>query len=120
MDLGTGCCGGDLRRNEISLFGLLSLSLPLVFLSGALLVLSFPFFPVPIVKKTHQKLRIVLRANLTLIHQQALVPKFRSYMAACLFRISPRLSGWVYRSFNFCLLSAIYIVVLSPILIFKG
>lgn len=111
----TGCCGFAGVNKGPNLFGLLTLSVPM-------LVVSFLIYPVlwisgaivPTIRKWRQQVAIIIRANYNLIHQKTFFPLFRCKIAGSMFRFSPRLSGLIYRTFNLTAFILIWLCVLLP------
>ena len=113
----TGCCGFTQGQKGPNLFGLLTLSVPM-------LVVGLMVYPVlwltgavaPPAARWRDQAKVIIRANFNLIHQKAFFPLFRSKMAGSVFRVSPRLSGLLYRSFNLTAFVLIWLVVLLPLI----
>lgn len=97
----TGCCGADFRYERVSLTGLLTFSVPVVLIAAPAALLAAVL---PAGSRPRRFARVMLNANLELIHQAALAPSLRCALAGLLYGISPRLSGAAYRSFNLFIL----------------
>ena len=106
----TGCCGSGFRKEGVTLWGLATLSLPLALFSACILPL---FFLLGLVNSRMRRLKemllIIIRANLALIHSTPLSPKARCVVSGKIFSISPKISGAIYRSFNFSLLFFLWV-----------
>lgn len=114
----TGCCGFSGGQKGPNLFGLLTLSVPM--LAAALLV--YPLLLVagavlPAAARRREQVKVIIRANMNLIHRKTFFPLFRCKIAGSVFRFSPRLSGLLYRSFNLTAFLLIWLVVLLPVLV---
>ena len=113
----TGCCGFSGIQKGPNLFGLLTLSVPMLVVCLAVYPLMFVLGAFnPAAARRRDQVRIIIRANFNLIHQKTFFPLFRCKMAGTVFRFSPRLSGWLYRSFNLAAFLLIWLCVLLPVL----
>lgn len=97
----TGCCGADFRSDKVTITGLWTLSVPLVYLSAPAAVLG------PLLGEgwARRLIRVLLTANLDLIRQATVIPGLRCSLAGRLYAVSPRLSGFSYRYFNLVVLT---------------
>jgi len=95
----TGCCGADFRNDRVTVTGLWTLSVPLVYL-------SIPAAVLPLGEgRVRRIFRVLLTANLDLIRQATLIPGLRCELSGKLYAVSPRLSGLAYRYFNLAALT---------------
>lgn len=114
----TGCCGFSGMSKGPNLIGLLTLSVPM-------LVMGFMAYPLllmlglalPAARRVRDQVKVIIRANFNLIHRKPFFPVWRCKLAGTLFRVSPRISGWMYRSFNLTAFLLIWLVLLLPVLI---
>ncbi|MFH2203257.1 MAG: hypothetical protein ABIJ96_09105 [Elusimicrobiota bacterium] len=107
----TGCCGADFRSERVTFTGLWTLSVPLIYLTAPASALG----PLLGRGRTRRFIDILLRANMDLIRRATLIPGLRCALAGALYPLSPRLSGFAYKHFNFTLLSLLWAVVLAVI-----
>jgi hypothetical protein len=102
--LDSGCCGEDLKTLRISRLGVLTLGLPLavvcVVLRPALWLLART--------STGRVLLALAAANDRLVAEAAVSSRTKCRLSGALYAVSPRLSGFVFRHFNFliCLLAS--------------
>ncbi len=109
----TGCCGADFRNDKVTITGLWTLSVPLVYLSAPAAALG------PILGEGggRRLFRVLLTANLDLIRQATLIPGLRCELAGKLYAVSPRLSGLAYRYFNLAVLTVPWACLAAAILL---
>lgn len=114
----TGCCGFNGQDQGPNLVGILTFSMPMMVLG----VLMYPV--VFILGVFHRRMRqiksqlgVIIRANLRLIHKKKFFPMFRCTVAGKLFKLSPWLSGIVYRSFNLTIFVMIWMCALVPVVL---
>ena len=105
----TGCCGADFRSDDVTFVGLWSLSVPLVLLFTPAALLR----PLLGQSRLRRFADVLVFANMDLIRRASLMPGLRCWVAGTLYRLSPRLSGAVYRCFNFSLLCTLWLVILG-------
>ena len=110
----TGCCGFHFQDKGPNLFGLLTLSVPLMLLSGVVFSLAFLVNAVTgRLAKTRDFFRLIAGANVRLINKTPLYPKLRCWISSRIFPVSPRLAGLVYKSFNSALLLAVWVMIVA-------
>lgn len=107
----TGCCGADFKTDEVTFTGLWSLSVPLIYVFAPAAALG----PLLGEGRLRRFVRVLLTANLDLVRRASLIPGARCSLAGTLYNFSPRLSGVLYRYFNFILLSSIWAGLLTLI-----
>lgn len=105
-----GCCGAEFNKSHISLLGLLTLSVPLIYISFFILILIYPF--TYIFKIKTNLLKILIESNLVLIRQKNIFSKFKCSIASKLMIFSPRIAGLVFKFFNFYFLSILLIIII--------
>lgn len=114
------CCGFHFGKDKVTIFGLLTMSLPLIFLCSVLnimlYVISKIFHPV---EKARDLVVAVQDANLRLIGKTNLASKFRCRLAGKLFLHSPKWAGIIYRNFNISFLVLFWIVALFCVYVVK-
>jgi len=109
----TGCCGYHYREKSPNLFGLLTLSMPMIILGCVVFLILFAISSMmPGLKRTNKKILIIIKANLHLIHGASFYPRLRCSLAGGMFSHSPRISGAVYRNFNLSLLVLLWIIII--------
>ncbi|MDP7322303.1 MAG: hypothetical protein QF441_16995 [Bacteriovoracaceae bacterium] len=106
LETKTKCCGSDFRRDDIPFIGLLTLAFPLVVLTFFLRPISF--FMRFLQKKKKTILDVLYESNLNLIVQAMILPQLKCSLASLLYSISPKLSGGVFKLFNFFIIIIIY------------
>ncbi|ATH09269.1 hypothetical protein BIY24_15355 [Halobacteriovorax marinus] len=107
------CCGAEFEKSHISLLGLLTLSFPLVIL---LTVLKIILFPIILMKKI-SIIDSLINVNHKLIRQKNILSRYKCNLASAVFKVSPRLSGLIFKYFNFSIL--VFIWTLIILVIFK-
>ncbi len=113
----TGCCGFSGMNKGPNLFGLLTLSVPMLLTGLAVYpVLFVSGTIIPAAARWRDQVRVIVRANFNLIHRKTFFPLFRCKIAGTVFRFSPRLSGLLYRSFNLAAFLLIWLCVVLPVL----
>lgn len=105
-----GCCGARFNKNQISTLGLLTLSLPLIYISLIFIVLLFPI--TKIFKVDFRILSIVLKSNLKLVREQNIFSKTKCEMTSRLIPFSPLIAGKIFKFFNLIFLTSIWILLL--------
>lgn len=117
----TGCCGYDFGEKRPNLFGLITFSAPMIILGGvAFSILLIASLVIPSLKKGKDRIFIVIKANLYLVHAASFHPKLRCKLAGRIFPYLPRLSGMVYRNFNLTLLVLAWMgLVILTLIIFS-
>lgn len=119
MAFETGCCGYHFRENEPNLFGLTTLSVPLIVLNILALVIIYPLSLIaPALRHLRQTLALIVRINARLIHQASLFPNARCRIAGYALPYSPPVSGAIYRNFNLITLLLLWTAALLLIAIF--
>ncbi|MGE0268516.1 MAG: hypothetical protein AB7S78_08695 [Candidatus Omnitrophota bacterium] len=114
----TGCCGYSMEDKGPNLFGLLTLSVPMLVASAVVLPFFYLFsFVVPTARRTKNFLMVVIRANLNLIHKKPFIPLYRCKIAGRFFSVSPKFSGMIYRNFNLTIFLMIWISVIFPVIL---
>ena len=108
-----GCCGANFEKNNISLFGLISFTIPLYYFS-LLLTILFYFFKF-ISPRLYKIIETLNSASINLIREQSIYSKFKCEVSAKLFNISPRLSGYFYKFYNLFILTFIFLIFVIPI-----
>jgi hypothetical protein len=111
------CCGSNFESNQVSTFGLITLSLPLIYIGLLLTPLLFLLRFVPGLSKFGRKLKIILTANLQLIGKQRILPEARCNTAVFFDKISDNLSSMAYNNFNVLTLSLFWMIPLSGVLL---
>ena len=112
----TGCCGFSGMSKGPNVFGLMTLSVPmLVAVAAVYPIILLLATVIPGMRTLRHQMRIIIRANYNLIHQKAFFPLFRCKVAGSVFGVSPRLSGFLYRSFNLTIFLLIWICILMPV-----
>lgn len=93
----SACCGEQLRTDRIGVTGVATLCFPLAIVLFALSPATF------LLRGTApgQILGALARANRRLIADTPLFPDLKCRASALLYRISPWLSGFTFRNFNF-------------------
>ncbi len=114
----TGCCGFNTHEKGPTVVGVLTLSLPMLIVC----VLVYPVLwlvgvLVSPVRRLCEQVGVIIRANTRLIHQTKFIPLYRCRLAGGLFKLSPRVSGWVYRHFNLTVFSVMWIALMIPIIV---
>lgn len=105
----TGCCGPHLNESEITFLGATTLSFPL-------LLLSLPiFFISRIVSRTTfaiflKKLIVTLLKSISYV---VLLPQLKCTLSGSLFKLSPRLSGFLYKNFNLATITLLWSTLLT-------
>lgn len=114
----TGCCGYSMEDKGPNLFGLLTLSVPMLIVA----TMTWPIFyglslVVPKARRIRDFIQVVIRANLNLIHKKPFIPLYRCKIAGRFFSVSPKLSGMIYRNFNLTIFLMIWISVIFPVIV---
>ena len=115
----TGCCGFHFQEKGPNVFGLMTLSVPLLLLGGIVFPASALITALTgRFAKVRDAAVVIIKANVRLINKTPLLPKLRCSLSARFFPVSPRMAGLVYKSFNVVLLFAAWgIIIISVILI---
>lgn len=94
------CCGSNFETEQVSFFGLLTLSVPVT----VVCLILYPFFGVLSflsgANSIRKNLGTIIKANITLIEKQDLLPKFRCNISVWLSPISKKISLFLYNQFN--------------------
>lgn len=116
MAFDTGCCGYHFKENEPNLTGLITLSMPMIVCGSLILAILIPASAVikPL-KKTSKMIRLIVCINFRLIHATQIFPKIRCKVAGILLPYFARISGIVYKNFNFLCLLLLWITFLLPV-----
>lgn len=109
------CCGAEFEKSHISFIGLLTFSFPLLVLCVLIRIISYPitfFIDLKIIQS-------LINANLKLIKQKNMLSRYKCQMASFIFKISPRLSGIVFKYFNvsiLCIFWFVFIFIVSRVI----
>lgn len=106
------CCGSNFETEQVSIVGLLTLSVPLTIICS---ILYIPFFPI---KGMRKNLGTIVKANLTLIEKQDILPRIRCEVSVLGNKVSPNLSRVLYDQFNIASLVLCWTAVLSGVSLF--
>jgi hypothetical protein len=110
----TGCCGANFEREEISIIGLLTISMPYFLLYIVLWPVLFLLrLAAPPLRPFLRVLRVIFEANVKAVADSRIFPRVKCSLSGKLFRISPFLSGLAFRWFNFAVLGMIWLVVIG-------
>ncbi len=106
------CCGSDFETDEVSKIGLFTLSIPLIFILWILILFSFLLSFIKPIRKLKKNLRIIYKANISLIEKQSLLPRLRCDLTALLAKISNSLAQFVYNKFNQIALMGVWVLLI--------
>ena len=109
------CCGSNFETNDISTLGLLTLSVPMIVIGTALNSILYIFSYSSYVKKIRSSVTIIISANIKLIEKKDINPRLRCNFSNVTSTISVTVSRFLYRHFNFILLSLPWIVIITGI-----
>ena len=102
------CCGASFENNDISILGLLLISIPYTFFYTLL-------FPLIFFLRKNNPISIIFRANLTLIKNINILPNLKCKLSAKAYPLSPKLSGITFKYFNLSVLYTIWMIAISII-----
>jgi hypothetical protein len=102
------CCGSNFETNNVSFLGLLTLSVPIAFLSTIVVIILLPFSFFQVCKDLKRQTVRVLFANSSLIEKQNLLQNLRCNITVLLSKLSTPLSNKVYYFFNHMILFFIW------------
>jgi hypothetical protein len=106
------CCGSNFETEQVSIFGLLTLSVPLTIICLILLLPSLPF------SSLRKSIITIIKANLSLIEKQDILPRFRCNVSVWGNKLSPSLSRALYDQFNIVSLVLCWTVIISGVSLF--
>tara|TARA_Y100000031_G_C8129855_1_gene342357 strand:- start:253 stop:630 length:378 start_codon:yes stop_codon:yes gene_type:complete len=113
----TGCCGADFNTERTTVFGLMTLSVPLLALGCLALILVAPGCLVSAgVRRLAGRIIVINSANWKLIQSSPLIPRLRCSLAGIFFGFSPRFSGFIYRWFNLAVLMSLWSVIIGVVI----
>lgn len=112
------CCGSNFETEQVSILGLLTLSVPLTVVCIFLWVPTFILSFIGFFKNINSNLKTIIKANLLLIEKQDILPRLRCNFSVWANPISPSLSRTVYDKFNIISLVLCWIVALSGVGLF--
>lgn len=102
------CCGAKLEREDISTFGLVTLSVPLYY------ILALIIFIAKFVKKMEiERVAIIHSANGKLINNHEMFPEIRNKLTAILLKYFPLLARPFFFLFNLLILSIPWLLVIT-------
>jgi len=111
------CCGGGMQDRGVTLFGLLTLSLPLIGVLSLLAPLTWVLARAsrPLAR-AHGVLTTVIAANLRLIREAQVAPMLKCRLSGRVMPYSPWLAGWMFRQFNLIVLSTAFLAAATVLL----
>ncbi len=112
------CCGSNFETEQVSILGLLTLSVPLTVVCIFLWVPTFILSFIGFFKNINSNLKTIIKANLLLIEKQDILPRLRCNFSVWANPISPSLSRTVYDKFNIISLVLCWIIALSGVGLF--
>ena len=113
LDRKTKCCGSDLAQENISILGVISFSFPLVFILFPLWIANKVFSFLKINLPMKLVINSLVNSNLKLINMVTILPNLKCKIAAILYRVSPFVSGFTFKWFNFIFILMFYILFLQ-------
>lgn len=108
LDRKTKCCGSDLAQENISILGVMSFSFPLVIVLFPLWIVFRLFLYLKINLPMKLVVFSLMESNLKLINMVTILPNLKCKIAAIIYRISPYISGFIFKWFNFIFIYIIY------------
>ena len=113
------CCGSNLKTDQISSLGLMTFSIPALFLMIILfpLIQGFALFSQN-AKRLKENFLTIFHANIKLIRKQSFFFRTKSIISAKLLNISPALSKVFSKNFNLALLMIPWVLLITGIFIF--
>lgn len=103
------CCGAEFEKDHISFIGLLTLSLPLLVICSIIKVLFLIIF------KKNRSIELLINANFKLIKQKNILTRSKCQLSSFVFKLSPRLSGLIFKYFNLTFLLIIWLIAILSI-----
>jgi len=112
------CCGSNFETEQVSILGLLTLSVPLTVICIVLWIPTYALSFISFFKSINANVRTIIKANLLLIEKQDILPRLRCNFSVWANPISPSLSRTLYDKFNIISLALCWIVALSGVSFF--
>ncbi|MBK24122.1 MAG: hypothetical protein CME70_08995 [Halobacteriovorax sp.] len=112
------CCGSNFETEQVSILGLLTLSVPLTLICILLWIPTFTLGFIGPIKSLNSNLKTIINANLLLIEKQDILPRLRCNFSVWANPISPSLSRTVYDKFNIISLVLCWVLALSGVGLF--
>ncbi|MFC1698402.1 hypothetical protein ACFL1I_00390, partial [Candidatus Omnitrophota bacterium] len=110
----SGCCGFHINRSKATFLGLLTLSLPIVFLSAFLNAILYMIGRIYRPIETLRKLIVAVQdANLRLISSIDFNSRLRCAITGKIFSYSPKAAGLLYRYFNLLILIIFWALIIG-------
>ena len=113
LDRKKKCCGSDLAQENISILGVISFSFPLVVILFPFWIINWLFSILKINLPMKLVVNSLMNSNLKLINMVTVLPNLKCKIAAILYRISPFVSGFIFKWFNFFLVLIVYILLIQ-------
>jgi hypothetical protein len=107
LDSKTECCGSNLKNEQISFLGLLTLSTPII-------LLLTPIVAIQKLLKTTNSITVIFKSNIVLIKQATILPNLKCSIAALTLGQFPALSAFTFKYFNLCTLVFTFLLILTP------
>lgn len=107
------CCGISFRDSPTTIVQSLLVKLPLVYCLALVELAAWPYRRLLGQSGRTTLLRSLLESQFSQIREAAVAPRLRCVLASRFYHLSPRLSGFIFRTFNFLLLSAVWCAAAS-------